>query len=54
MKTGLSQSLIIITLPSLFRDSDTNIYPGWEHSLHLFTIVIIMLTCVLKCGGWTL
>ena len=27
-----SQSLIIITFPSLFRDSDTNIYPGWEHS----------------------
>ena len=42
------QSLIIITFPSLFRDSDTNIYPGWEHSYYY-----CILTWVLKCGGWT-
>ena len=38
-------SLIIITLPSLFRDSDTNIYPGWEHSDKI-------ISPVLRDWGW--
>ena len=60
-----SQSLIIITFPSLFRDSDTNIYPGWEHSYDcadlgpevrgLHSVVtrgrVLVLVIVLGAGG---